>query len=132
MTPERIREARRLAREFIRLADAALATERQLMAYECVPPQVVADDLLGVLTDLAHNPTADATIINTLRRARANVQTFTPPSTVAALVEALEGLMRWHLNEEAIRRMGLHPAPAKAAYEAARAALALHRGEAGR
>ena len=64
--------------------------EWQLMAYECVPPQVVADDLLGVLADLAHNPTADATIINTLRRARANVQTFTPPATVAALVEALE------------------------------------------
>lgn len=51
----------------------------------------------------------------------------TPPATVAALVEALEGLMRWHLNEEAIYRMGLHPAPAKAAYEAARAALAAYR-----
>ena len=55
----------------------------------------------------------------------------TPPDTVAALAEALEGLMRWHLNEEAIRRIGLHPAPAKAAYEAARAALAAYR-EAGR
>ena len=53
--------------------------------------------------------------------------TVTTPDTVAALVEALEGLMRWHLNEEAIRRMGLHPAPAKAAYEAARAALAAYR-----
>ena len=53
----------------------------------------------------------------------------TPPATVEALVDALEGLMRWHLNEEAIRRMGLHPAPAKAAYEAARAALRLYRGE---
>ena len=58
--------------------------------------------------------------------------TVTTPDTVAALVEALVGLMRWHLNEEAIYRMGLHPAPAKAAYEAARAALALYRGEAGR
>lgn len=53
--------------------------------------------------------------------------TVTTPDTVAALVEALEGLMHWHLNEEAIRRMGLHPAPAKAAYEAARAALATYR-----
>ncbi len=53
--------------------------------------------------------------------------TVTTPDTVAALVEALEGLKRWHLNEEAIYRMGLHPAPAKAAYEAARAALAAYR-----
>lgn len=68
--------------------------EWQLMAYECVPPQVVADDLLGVLADLAHNPTADATIINTLRRARANVQMFTPPATVAALVDVLKWYAR--------------------------------------
>lgn len=58
------------------------------------------------------------------------VAPVTPPATVAALVDALEGLMRWHLNEEAIRRMGPHPAPAKAAYEAARAALAAYRGQA--
>lgn len=31
MTPEKIREARRLAREFAKLADAALATERQIV-----------------------------------------------------------------------------------------------------
>lgn len=31
MTPEKIREARRLAREFVKLADAALATERQIV-----------------------------------------------------------------------------------------------------
>lgn len=53
--------------------------------------------------------------------------TVTTPATVAVLVEALEGLMHWHLNEEAICRMGLHPAPAKAAYEAARAAFAAYR-----
>lgn len=55
----------------------------------------------------------------------------TPPATVAALVEALEGLMRWHPAKDTISRMGLKPEPAEAAYEAARAALAAYR-EAGR
>lgn len=48
----------------------------------------------------------------------------TPPADVAALVEALEGLMHWHPATDVIRRVGLNPAPAEAAYEAARAALA--------
>lgn len=52
----------------------------------------------------------------------------TPPATVAALVEALEGLMRWHPAKDTISRMGLKPEPAEAAYEAARVALALYRG----
>lgn len=50
------------------------------------------------------------------------------PATVAALVEALEGLMRWHPAKDTISRMGLKPEPAEAAYEAARAALAAYRG----
>lgn len=52
----------------------------------------------------------------------------TPPATVAALVGALEGLMRWHPAKDTISRMGLKPEPAEAAYEAARVALALYRG----
>ena len=47
---------------------------------------------------------------------------------VAALVEALEGLMHWHPAKDTISRMGLKPEPAEAAYEAARVALALYRG----
>lgn len=55
----------------------------------------------------------------------------TPPDVVARLVEALEGLMHWHPAPNVIRRMGLKPEPAEAAYEAACAALAAYR-EAGR
>ena len=56
------------------------------------------------------------------------VAPVTPPDTVAALVGALEGLMRWHPAKDTISRMGLKPEPAEAAYEAARVALALYRG----
>lgn len=51
----------------------------------------------------------------------------TPPATVTALVDALEGLMHWHPAKDTISRMGLKPEPAEAAYEAARAALAAYR-----
>lgn len=102
------------------------------MAYECVPPQVVADDLLGVLADLAHNPTADATIINTLRRARANVQTFTPPATVAALVEALEAAVECGLVPKSSAAEGgaMRFSRQVEVADQIRAALALYRGEA--
>ena len=55
------------------------------------------------------------------------VAPVTPPATVAALVDALEGLMHWHPAKDTISRMGLKPEPAEAAYEDARAALAAYR-----
>lgn len=45
MTPEKIREARRLAREFAKLADAALATERQIVPSVGKPFAVIDSSL---------------------------------------------------------------------------------------
>ena len=44
-------------------------------------------------------------------------------TTETMLLEALEGLMHWHPHSDTIRRMGLNPAPAEAAWDAARRAI---------
>lgn len=51
------------------------------------------------------------------------------PTVGPRLLEALEAIMHWHPLPDTIRRMGLDPRPAEAAWHTAHAAIIAAKGE---